>query len=286
MDSLFKRYRLNISEAEISKSVQSALQAKGKYENDLKKIFSLIDLTSLHETDTVEKIAKLCEKVNRFPEHFPDINGVAAVCVYPSLVRTVKENLKVDAGIASVTGGFPASQTFLSVKEAESSAAIESGATELDMVISVGRFLSEDYQFVFDEVKALKQVCGNLHLKVILETGSLKSAENIKKASVIALEAGADFLKTSTGKVKPAATLEAIYIMAEAIKEHEKLTGKRAGLKPAGGISDSKTALDYYTLVAETLGKAYTVPEYFRIGASSLANKLLSDITGKEVNYF
>lgn len=258
----------------------------------LKKIFSLIDLTSLNATDTEIKIKGMTEKVNKFSQTFTDMPNVAAICVYPSLVETVKNNLKADIGIASVAAGFPSSQTFLDVKIVESTAAVLSGASEVDIVISIGKFLSGNYQTVFEEIKEIKENIENAHLKVILESGVLEEPQKIWDASLIAMEAGADFIKTSTGKMQPAATLEAVYVMTKAIKEFQRVHNKKIGLKPAGGISTGKQAVEYYAIVANILGDEWLNNKLFRIGASSLANNLLSEIAGLDsgsevkVNYF
>jgi deoxyribose-phosphate aldolase len=245
----------------------------------LKKIFSCIDLTTLNTQDTQEKARQFAEKVTEFPKVFPNIPNVAAICVYPSLVSTVRAFLKVpNVGIASVVGGFPSSQTFIDVKCVETSFAFNVGATEADMVISVGEFLSGDYDLVYDEIIQIKDACGDGHLKVILETGALENLTNIKTASMIAMEAGGDFIKTSTGKLNPSATLEAVYVMAQAAKEFFEKTGRKVGIKPAGGISDAQTALKYYAVIKDVLGEEWLTPGLFRIGASSLANNLLTEI--------
>ncbi len=258
----------------------------------LKEIFSLIDLTSLNATDSKAKIKGMTEKVNKFPTVFTDMPNVAAICVYPALVETVKENLKAEIGIASVAAGFPSSQTFLDVKIVESTAAVLSGASEVDIVISLGTFLSGDYETVYQEIKEIKENIENAHLKVILESGALEDAQKIWDASIIAMEAGADFIKTSTGKMQPAATLEAVYVMTKAIKEFHRVNNKKIGLKPAGGISTGKQAVEYYAIVANILGDEWLNNKLFRIGASSLANNLLSEIAAFDggakvnVNYF
>jgi len=246
----------------------------------LKQIFGFIDLTTLNNTDTPERVKQFTEKVNNFNTHFPDMPNVASICVYPTLVEHVKRNLKINnVKITSVAGGFPSAQTFLDLKLIETQRAIESGANEIDMVISAGTLLRGDFQTVYDEIKAVKDVCGNLKLKVILESGSLKNLTNVKIASVIALEAGADFLKTSTGKTTPAASPEAVYVMAQTIKSHLEKTGKKTGIKPAGGISDSETALKYFALIKAVLGDNWLNSEFFRIGTNNLPNKLLNDIS-------
>jgi len=245
----------------------------------LKEIFGLMDYTSLNSTDTKSKIKEMCTKVNEFQKNFPAFPNVAAVCVYPSLLQTVKTSLKGDnIGIASVAAGFPSSQTFLEIKILESKLAIENGADEIDIVISVGEFLSGNHRLVFDEIAAIKESIGNKHLKVILETGALLDPLKVWEASIISMHAGADFIKTSTGKIQPAATVEAAVVMLEAIKLFYIHNKRKVGFKPAGGISSGHEAVLYYTLVSEILGKEWLSPEYFRIGASSLANSLLSEV--------
>ena len=215
-----------------------------------KKIFGLIDLTTLNSTDSKNDVEALCLKVNDFKQSFQSIPNVAAICVYPNFVSTVKNTLIAkEVGIASVAAGFPSSQTFLDIKNLESKMAVEAGATDVDIVISLGAFLSGDYQFVFDEIASIKRVVGKTHLKVILETGALADPLKIWEASLIAMEAGADFIKTSTGKMQPAATVDAVIVMCEAIKQFHKETGRKVGLKPAGGISTSDVAAIYYTVV-------------------------------------
>ncbi|NPA67752.1 MAG: deoxyribose-phosphate aldolase [Chlorobi bacterium] len=281
INKILDSYDLNINdsfaEAEVKK-ITSNISSIYKIET-LKKIFGFIDLTTLNHTDTPARAKSFADKVNNFKSVFPDMPNVAAICVYPTLAEHVKKNLNVEnVNIASVVGGFPSSQTFIEIKEAETKKAIDKGANEADMVISVGTFLSGDYKTVFDEIKTLKKAVGSNHLKVILESGSLENLKNVKKASVLAVEAGGDFLKTSTGKTTPAATLEAVYVMAQTAKEYFKKTGKKVGIKPAGGISDSETALKYYAVMDAVLGEEWLTPDLFRIGASSLANNLLNDI--------
>lgn len=258
---------------------------------NLKTIFSLIDLTSLNTTDNSINISKMVNKVNQFGENYPEMPSVAAICVYPSLVSTVKDKLlQPGIDIASVSAGFPSSQTFIEVKIAETSLAVMEGADEIDIVMSLGSYLEDDYLKVFDEISEIKSACGNSKLKVILETGALPSMKDIKIASIIAMEAGADFIKTSTGKQNPSATPEAIYVMAEAVKEFKEKSGKMVGLKPAGGISTPDEALVYFSIVKSILGEEWLSSEHFRIGASRLANNLLSEISkrngGEEVSYF
>ncbi len=260
---------------------------------NLKTAFSLIDLTTLNTEDTLAKGKRFCDNVNNFSSKYSGIPDVAAICVYPSLVSTIRENLKIDGvQIASVTAGFPASQTFISIKIAESKLAIEKGADEVDIVLSVGTFFEKDYETVFKEIRFIKDAIGDAHLKVILESGLLKSPELIRIASILSMEAGADFIKTSTGKLDPPATLEAVFVMTEAISDFYKKTGKKIGIKPAGGLSTSQDAIDYLSVVKHNLGDEWLNNKLFRIGASRLANNLVADIikmeTGKteEVKYF
>jgi deoxyribose-phosphate aldolase len=260
--------------------------------NSLKTIFSLIDLTSLKSTDNADNITKMVEKVNRFKTHFPEMPQVAAICIYPSMVETVKSTLRVDkVQIAAVSAGFPSSQTFISVKAAETELAVAKGANEIDIVISLGRFLAGDYDYVANEIRIIKESMPGAHLKVILESGLIPELDQVFKASVLSIEAGADFIKTSTGKEEPAATLEAIYVMCHAIKQHYEKTGKMIGLKPAGGIATSSDAIAYYAVVKSILGSAWLNNQYFRIGASRLANDLIQTIEKMEQkpispNYF
>lgn len=250
-------------------------------------LFNTIDLTTLKATDSPVSVSNFTEAVNRFEEEYPELPNVAAICVYPKFTQIVRAVLEVSSvDIACVSGGFPASQTFPEVKIAETSLAVDGGADEIDIVLSVGDFLDGDYESVCDEISELKEACHGRILKVILETGALKTAENIKAASVLALYSGADFLKTSTGKEYPGASLEAAYVMMQAIKEYYDKTGRRAGFKASGGVSTTDEAVMYYTLAKEILGEDWLSNEYFRIGASRLANNLLSDILGREVKHF
>lgn len=252
-----------------------------------KLIFNCLDLTTLKTEDSEESVLKFTERVNELDNEHPDLKNVAAICVYPNFAKIVSQSLEVESvNIACVSGGFPSSQTFTEVKVAETALALADGATEIDIVISVGKFLSGDYEGMCDEIEEIKSVCGEHHLKVILETGALKSADNIWKASILAMYSGADFIKTSTGKQEPAATPEAAYVMCQAIKAYYEKTGRKVGLKPAGGINSVNDALVYYTIVKEVLGKEWLNNELFRIGTSRLANLLLSDITGEDVKFF
>lgn len=256
-----------------------------KTEEHLKTIFSLIDLTSLDVTDTTKKVADMCKKVNSFNESYPDMANVASICIYPALVDTVKHELMAKrVGITSVIGGFPASQTYIEVKELETEIAVLEGATEVDIVMSVGKFLEGKYKKVAREINDISKVLSKAHLKVILETGAL-SNDQVFLASLLAIRAKADFIKTSTGKFSPAATPMAVYTMCLAIKAQYMQSGKMIGIKPAGGIATAEDALAYYAIVKEVLGDEWLDARYFRIGASRLANNLLEDIAlieGKE----
>ena len=253
----------------------------------LKSIFNCIDLTTLNATDSQTSVAEFTERVNAFKDEHPELPPVAAICVYPNFTPIVRAVLEVSqVEIAAVSGGFPSSQTFPEVKEVETALAVEGGADEIDIVMNVGSFLSGDWEEVCDDINELKHACRHARLKVILETGALKSAENIRAASILAMYSGADFLKTSTGKGYPGASLEAAYVMCECIKEYHEMHGKMIGFKAAGGVSTTEDALGYYCIVKSVLGEAWLNNEYFRIGASRLANNLLSDITGTEQKFF
>ena len=252
-----------------------------------KLLFNCIDLTTLKTEDSEESVLKFTERVNELDNEYPDLKNVAAICVYPNFAKIVSQSLEVESvNVACVSGGFPSSQTFTEVKVAETALAIADGATEIDIVIPVGKFLSGDYEGMCDEIEEIKSICGDRNLKVILETGALKSTENIWKASILAIYSGADFIKTSTGKQTPAATPEAAYVMCQAIKAYHEKTGRKIGFKPAGGINSVNDALTYYTIVKEVLGEEWLNNELFRIGTSRLANLLLSEILGKEVQFF
>ena len=248
---------------------------------------SCIDLTTLNSTDSHIQGEKFARKVSGFSKEFPGLPNVAAICVYPTLVEFVRKNLHApDVQLAAVAAGFPSSQTFLEVKVQEIEMAVERGATEIDIVLNLGNFLSEDYSTVIQEITILKRACGSAHLKVILETGALKSPAKIWKASIMAMQSGADFIKTSTGKLEPAATPEAAWVMCSAIKSYFEKTGKKVGFKAAGGIVETADALKYISIVKEVLGDEWLNNKLFRIGASRLANNLLTSIMGKSVAYF
>ena len=252
-----------------------------------KTCLSCIDLTSLNAMDTEAKIIAMAQKVNAFPEYFPHLPNVAAICVYPIFAGLLKQHLTAPGVKITVVGaGFPSSQTFPQTKADECRMAVEAGADEVDIVVSLRHFLAGKEAEAAEEIALVRQAIGKAHLKVILESGSLPNTEAIAQASRLSIAAGADFIKTSTGKSEPAATPEAARIMCRIIKEHFAQTGKMTGFKPAGGIVSVEDALTYYQIVKETLGEAWLCPEYFRIGASRLANNLLSHIEGTEIHYF
>ena len=289
-DAALAKYNTRLNDEEVAAQVAKILDEKAaeNHTTEVKKfLFHCIDLTTLNTTDSDQSVMRFTQNVNRFDEEFPDMKNVAAICVYPCFAEIVKDTLEVeDVKIACVSGGFPSSQTFSEVKVAETAMALMEGADEIDIVISVGKFLSGDYEAMCDEIQELKETCKEHHLKVILETGALRTAENIKKASILSMYAGADFIKTSTGKQQPAATPEAAFVMCQAIKEYYAETGIRIGFKPAGGINTVDDAIAYYTIVEEVLGKEWLDNSLFRLGTSRLANLLLSDILGKETKFF
>ena len=289
-DYVLKEYTAAMSDAEVAAKVKEIIDTKvaGNNTPEVKRfLFNCIDLTTLKCTDSEESVLAFTEKVNEFDDRYPDLENVAAICVYPNFAKIVSQSLEVEkVGIACVSGGFPSSQTFQEIKVAETALALHDGATEIDIVLSVGKFLSGDYESVCDEIQELKSICGEKHLKVILETGALKTSENIKKASILSIYSGADFIKTSTGKESPAATPEAAYVMCSTIKEYYAKTGTKIGFKPAGGINCVNDALVYYTIVKEVLGEEWLTNELFRLGTSRLANQLLSEILGEETKFF
>lgn len=256
-------------------------------------VLNMIDLTTLEGMDTAGKVRQLCYKARHLHDAIPGLPTVAAVCVYPNYVALAKQHLaKSNIKVASVATAFPSGNSSLELKLADVKQAIESGADEIDMVISRGRFHAGDYQYVYDEICAVKEVCGAARLKTILETGELGTFDNVRRASDIAIAAGSDFIKTSTGKIQPAATMPVTLVMLEAIRDHYFKTGQMVGMKPAGGISKSKLALHYLIMVKETLGPAWLDNHWFRFGASSLANDVLmqyaSQISGayQSADYF
>lgn len=271
---------------EVAKLLGDKLE-ENRTQDVMKFLFNCIDLTTLKATDSPQSVAQFTERVNQFEEEHPEMPNVAAICVYPNFAPVVRTVLDVtEVNIACVAGGFPASQTFPEVKVAEVALAVEGGADEIDIVLNVGNFLDGDWEEVCDEIEELKHSCRDAHLKVILETGALKTAQNVRDAAILAMYSGADFIKTSTGKEFPGASLEAAYVMCKCIKEYHETTGRMVGFKPAGGVSTTDEALGYYTIVKEVLGEQWLDNEYFRIGASRLANNLLSDIFGQETKFF
>jgi deoxyribose-phosphate aldolase len=275
------KFNLNLDDEMVRQKVSEIISRNAEANNTadvLKLLYSCIDLTSLNTDDSKESIWKFTEKVNDFEGSYPDVNNVAAICVFPNFVGIVKDALTANVKIAAVAAGFPSSQTFIEVKVAEVSLAVADGADEIDIVLNAGSFFDQDYEELCVEIEEIKEACRDAHLKVILETGLLQTAENIKKASILSMYSGADFIKTSTGKVYPGATPEAVYVMAEAIKEYHALHNRKIGLKVSGGVRSSEDAVKYYTIIKEVLGSEWLNPECFRIGASGLADNLLSKL--------
>ena len=288
---MFEAYHCaELNDERVHHEVMKLLEEKqALYDTDEVKqqLLRAVELTTLTVTDSQESVLKFTENVNNFYEDHPELPAIATICVYPNFAKIVSESLEVEnTAIACVSGGFPSAQTFLEIKTIETALAIKDGATEIDMVLGVGAFLSEDYETCYDEISEIKDVCHDVPLKVILETGALQSAQNIKKAAVLTMYAGADFIKTSTGKISISATPEAAYVMCKAIKEYKAQTGRWVGFKAAGGIKTVEDAVAYYTIVRELLGQEFIDKNLFRIGTSSLANKLVNEILGEEVNPF
>ncbi|HKM44429.1 MAG TPA: deoxyribose-phosphate aldolase [Dysgonamonadaceae bacterium] len=282
MDNKYKKALSDIpfklTDNDVAEKVKKIIGEKYNENNTtevLKKIYSCIDLTTLNTTDTREDIWNFTSKVNDFEGSNPTIDNVAAVCVFPKFAKTVRESLTANVNIACVAGGFPSSQTFLEVKIAETALAVLDGADEIDVVLNLGLFLNEEYEELAEEIDEIKEACHEAKLKVILETGALKDAKKIHDASVLSLYSGADFIKTSTGKVYSGATLEAAYAMCIAIKNYYKKTGVKKGIKISGGVSTVEDAVNYYTIVKETLGEEWCNKDLFRVGASRLADTLL-----------
>ncbi|TLX77098.1 deoxyribose-phosphate aldolase [Labilibacter sediminis] len=289
-ENILEDYVVPYKDQEIDSKIEEIQQSQLSDEIDLdtlKTIFSCIDLTTLKETDSADSVKAFVEKVNGFKEKFPNIPNVGGVCVYPVFSPVLKQYLKAE-GVkrAVVSGGFPASQTFLDLKVLETKKAVDFGANEVDVVISVGEFLEGNYEFVYEEIRQLKEASKDAHLKVILETGSLIEPELIWNASIIAMDAGADFIKTSTGKSGKAASLTAAYVMCQAIKAYHEKQKRKVGFKPAGGIAETRDALKYYAVVKDILGEEWLNNNLFRIGASRLANNLLTEILSLEGDSF
>jgi deoxyribose-phosphate aldolase len=284
------KYNCNLNDDDVKAAVKKIIAEKVA-ENDTPEVkkfmFGSICLTTLTTQDSDESVLRLVEKVNQFADEYPAMPHVATVVTYPRFAKLVAESLEVDGVIPTVvSGAFPSSQATIEIKVAETALAVRDGARNVDIVMHVGQFLSGDYETVCDEIREMKDACGKVPMKVILETGDLGSCANIKKASILSMYAGADYIKTSTGKEKVSATPEAAYVMCQAIKEYFQKTGIRIGFKPAGGINSVMDALTYYTIVKEVLGEDWLTNYYFRLGTSRLANLILSELEGKEVKFF
>ena len=285
------KYNCELDDQQVADAVKKIIAEK-VHENDTlevkKFLFGSIELTTLKTTDSDESVMAFTERVNQFDQQYAELPHVATICVYPCFAKVVHDTLEVDGvEIACVSGSFPSSQALIEVKVAETALAVKDGATEIDIVMPVGKFLSGDYETMCEDIHELKETCGeNVAMKVILETGCLKTASNIKKASILSMYAGADYIKTSTGKEKISATPEAAYVMCPAIKEYYDETGIQIGSKPAGGINSVMDAMIYYTIVKEVLGEKWLTNKWFRLGTSRLANLLLSEIEGSETKFF
>ena len=291
IEEALKKYNLEVDDAQVKAAVMKIIVEKVPQNDtpEVKKfLFGSIELTTLKTTDSDESVLAFTERVNQFDAQYPDLPHVATICVYPCFAKIVSETLEVEGvEVACVSGSFPSSQALIEVKVAETALAVKDGATEIDIVMPVGKFLSGDYESVCDDIAELKQTCGDdVAMKVILETGCLGTASNIKKASILSMYAGGDYIKTSTGKEKISATPEAAYVMCQAIKEYYDETGIQIGFKPAGGINSVTDALTYYTIMKEVLGEKWLTNKWFRMGTSRLANLLLSEIVGEETKFF
>ena len=290
-EQALSQYNCELNDADIKAKVRDIIATKVPENDtlDVKKfLFGSIELTTLKPTDSDVSVMAFTERVNAFDNEYPNLPHVATICVYPCFAEIVKDTLEVEGvEIACVSGSFPSSQARIEVKVAETALAVKDGATEIDILMPVGKFLSGDIEGVCDEISELKAICGeNVPMKVILETGCLGTASNIKKASILAMYAGADYIKTSTGKEKISATPEAAYVMCQAIKEYNEKTGIQIGFKPAGGLNTVMDAIIYYTIVKEVLGEKWLTNKYLRLGTSRLANLLLSEIEGEEIKFF
>ena len=290
IEQMLSKYNLEISDQEVNEAVKKIIAEKVPQNDttEVKKfLMGSVELTTLKTTDSETSVMAFTEKVNQFEEAYPTLPHVATICVYPKFAKVVSETLEVEGvEVACVSGSFPSSQSLIEVKTVETSLAVKDGATEIDIVMNVGAFLDGDFETVVDEVQQEKEACGEKKMKVILETGCLKTAKNIKIASLLSMYGGGDYIKTSTGKEQPAATPEAAYIMCQAIKEYYDQTGIQIGFKPAGGLNSVMDALIYYTIVKEVLGEKWLTNQWFRMGTSRLANLLLSEVVGEEVKFF
>lgn len=281
--------QVNADDAVVAAEVKKIVEKAGQYANSdvYQFLFSSIDLTTLSTTDTQTSVAQFVKRVNDFDNDYPQFKNVAAICVYSNFAEIVRSNLEVSGvDIAVLAGGFPSSQTFTEVKVADAALAVAGGANEVDIVMNLGYYLDNNYAELSDEIIEIKHAIRDAKLKVILETGALKSAEDIKRASILSLYSEADFIKTSTGKIYPGASLEAAWVMCQCIKEYYEKTGRKVGFKAAGGIRTTEEAVQYYAIVKEVLGDEWLNQDLFRIGASSLANSLLSSMLGEEIKYF
>ncbi|MBR1712439.1 MAG: deoxyribose-phosphate aldolase [Alloprevotella sp.] len=289
-EQAFAKYDLHLHDEQVHAEVSNLLARNAAQYNTpevWRSLLSAVELTTLTVVDSEERVLSMVEKYNRFAESHPDLPPFATICVYPNFAQIVSQSLEVEGTeVAVVTGGFPSSQTFIEIKTVETALAVRDGATECDMVLSVGKFLSGDYETCADEIAEIKASCGDVPLKVILETGALQTAENIKRASILSMYSGADFIKTSTGKIEPAATVEAAYVMCQAIREYHAQTGRLVGFKAAGGVSTVEDAVNYYTIARELLGPDFIRERLFRIGTSSLAPRLIKTLTGEDVGKF
>jgi len=273
-------------EERVSRFQKRSIKTSAKMDG-LKLVLNMIDLTTLEGKDTPGKVRQMCYKANHLHDSFPGLPSVAAVCVYPSMVKLAKSLVKNSTvKVASVSTAFPSGQAPIDVKISDTKFAVDQGADEIDMVISRGKFLAGEFSFVYDEIAQIKEVCGKSRLKVILETGELATLDNVRKASDLAIHAGADFIKTSTGKIQPAATMQVTYTMLMAIRDYYDETGIMIGMKPAGGISNSKLALHNLVMVKEVLGEEWLTNKWFRFGASSLANDVLMQILKTETGKY
>ena len=289
-EKALQQYNTELDDAQVQQAVKTIIAEKTLANDtpEVKKfLFGSIELTTLSTTDSDTSVMAFVDRVNRFDSAYPQLPHVAAVCVYPCFAEVASETLEVEGvEVTCVSGSFPSSQAVIEVKVAETALALRDGATEIDIVMPVGKFLSGNYEELCDDIAELKHVCGDKAMKVILETGDLKTASNIKKASLLAMYAGADYIKTSTGKEKISATPEAAYVMCQAIKEYYEKTGIQIGFKPAGGINTVMDAIIYYTIVKEVLGEKWLTNKWLRLGTSRLANLLLSEINGEETKFF
>lgn len=284
------KYDVNLSDEDIKAEVEQIVADNFDENNNtdvLKFSLGCIDLTTLNPTDNEERVRNFTQKVNEFEEKYPDLDNVASICVYPNFAEVVSMNLDVsEVDTTVVAAGFPSSQTFNEIKVAECALAVASGADEVDIVIAVGQFLQGQYEEMCDTIAECKAACRDKIFKVILETGALKTASNIMKASILAIYAGADFIKTSTGKLEPAATPEAVLVMCKAVKAYFEQTGNKVGIKVAGGVRTPEDAVKYYSIVKSVLGEEWLTKDLYRIGASSAANNLLSAILGQPTKHF